>query len=193
MFRQWMAWSGTVTVMVITAVLVVLDLSDRKVHRYWARHSFTSSVLSGVLVLALTVLLVDRVNRHRQLRNQSRAIGAQAAIIVAQAGRAVDAITGASPAKEDREAAGEELRTYTQMLLVSAPVLIGADVPRRFLESAQRLAAQLYRAIREAGDQPVPKTALDAGVKQLRADAAPLLQALNLQQRAAVTAGEDDS
>ena len=194
MLRQWLAWSWAVIVMAITAVLVVLDLSDRAVqHRYWSQHSFTSSVLSGLLVLLLTLLVVDRVNRHRQLRNQSRAVGAQAAIIVAQATRAVDAITSASPSQEDRDAAGEELRTYTQMLLVSAPVLIGADLPRRFLESAQRLAAQLYRAVRDAGDQPVAKTGLDAGVKQLRAEAAPLLQALNLPQRAAVTAGEDDS
>jgi hypothetical protein len=193
MFRQWLAWSGALFVMLITAVLVVLDLSDRTVHHYWSEHSFSSSVLSGLLVLLLTVLLVDRVNQHRQLRNQSRAIGAQAAIIVAQAARTVDAITSASPSQEDRDAAGEELRTYTQMLLVSAPVLIGADLPRRFLESAQRLAGQLYRAVSDAGGKPVPKTGLEAGVKRLRADAAPLLQALNLQQRAAVTAVENDS
>jgi hypothetical protein len=193
MFRQWLAWSGTLTVMLITAALVVLDLSDRTVHHYWSQHSFTSSVLSGVLVLALTVLLVDRVNRHRQLRNQSRAIGAQAAIIVAQAKRAVDAVTSASPSADDRDAAGEELRTYAQMLLVSAPVLIDADIPRRFLESAQRLAAQLFRAMRDDAGKPAPKGTLDAGVKQLRADAAPLLQALNRQQRAAVTSDDDGS
>jgi hypothetical protein len=39
----------------ITAVLVVLVISDGSVHRYWSRHSFTSSVLSGLLVLLLTV------------------------------------------------------------------------------------------------------------------------------------------
>ena len=192
MLRQWLAWSWALIVMVITAVLVVLDLSDREVHRYWSEHSFSSSVLSGLLVLLLTVLVVDRVNRHRQLRNQSRAIGAQAAIIVAQASRTVDAISSAS-SQEDRDAAGDELRTYTQMLLVSAPVLIGADGPRRFLEAAQRLAGQLYRDLRDTADQPVSKTVLDAGVKQLRTDAAPLLQALNRQQRAAVSSDEDPS
>jgi hypothetical protein len=192
MLRQWLAWSWALIVTVITAGLVILDLSDRAVHRYWTQHSFTSSVLSGLLVLLLTVLVVDRVNRHRQLRNQSRAIGAQAAIIVAQASRTVDAITSAS-SDEDRDAAGDELRTYTQMLLVSAPVLIGADGPRRFLEDAQRLAGQLYRDLRDADKPPVSKTVLDAGVKQLRTDAAPLLQALNRQQRAAVSSDEDQS
>ncbi|MFZ0376824.1 MAG: hypothetical protein WAL38_03275 [Solirubrobacteraceae bacterium] len=193
MLRQWLAWSWALIVMAITAALVVLDLSDRTVHRFWSQHSFSSSVLSGLLVLLLTVLVVDRVNRRRQLRNQSRAIGAQAAVIVAQAARAADAITSASPSADDREAASDELRTYAQMLLVSAPLLIDAAVPRRFLESAQQLAAQLFRATRDTGGQPVAKKALDAGVTQLRADAAPLLQALNRQQVEAVTADEDAS
>jgi hypothetical protein len=193
MLRQWLAWSWALIVMAITAVLVFLDLTDRAVHRYWTQHSFSSSVLSGLLVLLLTVLVVDRVNQMRQLRNQSRAIGAQAAIIVAQATRAANAITSASPSAEDREAAGDELRTYAQMLLVSAPVLIGADIPRRFLESAQHLAGQLFRATRQAGDKPVAKEGLDAGIAQLRADAAPLLKALNRQQFEAVTADDDAS
>jgi hypothetical protein len=38
------AWSGAVTVLALTAVLVVLDISVGSVHRYWSRHSFTSSV-----------------------------------------------------------------------------------------------------------------------------------------------------
>ena len=57
------------------------------VNRYWSRHTFTSSVVAGVLVLLLTVLIVNRVARIRQLRNQSRAIGAQSAVILAQAVR----------------------------------------------------------------------------------------------------------
>jgi hypothetical protein len=193
MLRQRLAWSWALIVMAITAVLVVLDLTDGPVHRYWSRHSFSSSVLSGLLVLLLTVLIVDRVTRMRQIRNQSRAIGAQAAIIVAQANRAVDAITSASPSAADHEAAGDELRTYAQMLLVSAPILIDAPVPRRFLETAQRLAGQMFRAMRDAGDQPVAKSGLAAEVKQLRADAAPLLQVLNLQQREAVAPDEDET
>jgi NADH:ubiquinone oxidoreductase subunit 6 (subunit J) len=90
------AWTGAVIVTVITAVLVVLDLTDRSVHRYWSRHAFTASVLSGVLVLLVTVLIVDRVSRGRQVRNQGRAVAAQAAIIVGQATRTVDALKHAS-------------------------------------------------------------------------------------------------
>jgi hypothetical protein len=34
----WRAWSGAVTVLVITIALVVLDISVGSVHRYWSQH-----------------------------------------------------------------------------------------------------------------------------------------------------------
>src|ERR1700744_951797 len=194
MLKRYMAWSGALTVLAITLVLVVLDMSDASVHRYWSRHSFTSSVLSGLLVLLFTVLIVDRVTRMRQLRNQSRAIAAQAAIIVAQAKRAAEAITRTSSTEEAREAASDELRTYTQMLLTSAPVLIDAAAPRTFLEAAQRVAAQLFQAFRDAenGRLEPMKTRLDDAVEQLQGAAAPLLAALNRDQRTAVSSDQVD-
>jgi hypothetical protein len=194
MTKRYTAWSGALTVMAITAVLVILDISDASVHRYWSQHSFTSSVLAGLLVLLLTVLIVDRVARTRQLRNQSRAIAAQAALIVAQAKRAADAITSASSTDEAREEASDELRTYTQMLLTSAPVLIDAAAPRTFLETAQRVAGQLFRALRDAGDgrREPAKVGLDDAVEQLREAAAPLLAALNREQSAAVSSDRMD-
>jgi hypothetical protein len=192
MLERSRAWSGAVTVMVITAVLVALDISDPPVHRYWSRHAFASSVLSGLLVLLLTVLIVDRVARIRQVRNQSRAVAAQAAVIVGQAARTADAITRTSPSDEDRQAASDELRTYTQMLLTSAPVLIDAKAPRTFLEEAQRLAAQMFRSLRDPGSESAEgsKKRLDDAVQRLRAAAAPLLQALNREQRAAVSSDD---
>jgi hypothetical protein len=189
MLRRGNAWLGALTVMVITAVLVVLDLSDASVHRYWSNHAFTASVLSGVLVLLVTVLIVDRVTHGRQVRNQSRVIAAQAAIIAGQAERTVDAVKAASKSKEDKDSAAEELRTYTQMLLTSAPVLIDAQLPRAFLETAQRFAGQLYRAVRDGRVD----SRLDSSLEDLRAAAAPLLQALNTQQRVAVTTVASDS
>jgi hypothetical protein len=190
----WRAWSGAVTVLAITALLVVLDIGVGSVHRYWSRHSFTSSVLSGLLVLLLTVLIVDRVTRFRKLRDQSRAIAAQAAIVLAQAERATDLIMRASTSDDDREAASGELRTYTLMLLISAPLLIDARVSRAFLESAQRVAGQLSRALRASGDKQAEQTKarLEDGVGQLRQTAAPLLQALNRDERAAVSSDEAD-
>lgn len=190
--RGWVPWSGAFTVSAITAALVVLDLSVPSIHRFWSRHSFTSSVLAGVLVVLLTVLVVDRVVRVRELRNQSRAIGAQAAVILGQAGRTKDAVTTAK-SDDDRDQADAELRTYTQMVLNSAPLLINATVPRTFLEAAQRVAAQLSRALRATGDEQrrQANARLDDGVAHLREAAAPLLAVLNLAQRAAVS--PDDS
>jgi hypothetical protein len=183
MLSRYGTWSGAAIVIVITTALVILDISDGSVHRFLSRHSYTSSVLAGVLVLLGTVLIVDRVIRIRQLKNQSRAVATPAALIVAQASRTAAAITRA----EHRGEAYGELRTYTQMLLTSAPLLIDATVPRAFLEAAQHVAAELSRAL-HAGDDKFEstKTQLDNAIEQLRAAAAPLLKALNDEQRAAI-------
>jgi hypothetical protein len=187
MLRRGLAWSDALVVTVITSILVVLDIRDRSVHQFWSRHSFTSSVLAGVLVLLLTVLIIDRVTRMRKLRNQSRALGVQAAIIVAQAERAVDAIKTTSRSTKEPEAAAEELRTFTLMLLTSAPLLIDADRSRAFLEAAQRLAGQMFWALRDRDGEGVTDARLDDAVTQLRMAAAPVLEALSRQERAAVT------
>jgi hypothetical protein len=195
MLKRALAWSGALIVMAVTATLVILDISNSAVHRYWSRHSFTASVLSGLLVLLLTVLIVDRVTSIRKLRNQSRAIAAQAGVIVAQAKRAADAVGKAPPSAEDRQGASDELRTYTQMLLTSAPVLIEAKLPRRFLEAAQLVAAQLFRAARAAGSESTDdaRRRLDHAMEELEAAAAPLLAVLNRQQRAALASDAVDS
>ena len=187
MLMRGPAWWGALTVTVITVALVILDLGDAAIHPYWSRHAFTASVLSGVLVLLLTVLIVDRVNRSRQIRNQSRAVAAQAAIIVGEAARTLDALKQAAHSKEDKDATADELRTYTQMLLTSAPVLIDAPLPRAFLETAQRFAAELFAAVRVGRLDDATTDRLDDSLKDLRAAGAPLLDALSAQQRAAVT------
>lgn len=192
MSKRGLAWSGALIVTVITAVLVVLDLSNASVHRYWSRHAFTASVLSGLLVVLLTVLIVDRVTHGRQVRSQSRAVAAQAAIIAGQAARTVDVVKRISASKEETDHADDELRTYTQMLLTSAPVLIDAERPRAFLETAQRLAAELLAAIRGGGDERAMAARLDQSLQELRTAEAPLLAALTTQQRAAISSVASD-
>jgi hypothetical protein len=187
MSRRGVGWLGALSVLAITAVLVVLDISDGPVHRFWARHSFTASVLSGVLVLLFTVLIVDRVAHGREVRNQSRAVAAQASIIAGQATRTVDAVKRPSQSDEQKDQAGDEMRTYMEILLTSAPVLINADRPRAFLESAQRLAALLVQAMRDDKDEHATAERLDCSLRELRDAEAPLLDALSPQQRAAVS------
>lgn len=100
-----------------------------------------------------------------------------------------------SSSADDRQAASDELRTYTLMLFTGAPVLIDANVSRTFLETAQRVAVQLSRALRAAGDEQTrqAKAGLHDGIQQLERDAAPLVSVLNLAQRVAVSAEEVDS
>lgn len=179
------AWLGAAAVLALAVVLVALDLVVASVHRFWVRHSFTSSVLSGVLVLLLTVLIVDRVTHFRKERDQSRAIAAQAAVIVAQAMRTADAI-GSAGSDDEREAAADELRTYMMMLLTSAPLLIDATSPRLFLEAGQRLAYLLSRSLRATADGAEQPIKLDDEIERLRQAAAPLVLALNPEEQAAV-------
>jgi hypothetical protein len=130
--------------------------------------------------------VVDPVTRTRRLRNQSRAVAVQAAIILAEAARAVDAVKTASRSTEEREAAAEELHTYTQMLLTSAPVLIDADPSRAFLEAAQRLAGWMLWALRD-DDDGAAEPRFDGAVTQLRMAAAPVLAFPSPEQRASIS------
>ena len=63
-----------------------------------------------------------------------------------------DAIASAK-SDDDGEQASGELRTYAQMLLTGAPLLIDAKVPRTFLETAQRVAALMSRSLRATADE----------------------------------------
>jgi len=139
-------------------------------------------------VLLFTVLLVDRVNRARKVKDQSRAVGVQATVIVAQAGRAADAIARASVAEDDREEAAQELRTFMQMLLTSAPLLIEARASRRFLEVAQQTAGELFSSLRlRADDASVDvSTRLTAAIARLHDAAEPVVVPLDREERAAV-------
>ncbi len=186
------AWIGALLVLAVTLVAVGLDLFDRSVRVYWYRHPFTSSIVSGVLVLLLTVLLVDQVNRLRRIKNQSRAIAAQSAVILAQAERAADAVKRSTNSDDDRDEASQELRTYMQMLLTSTPVLIDASTSRAFLEVAQHTAAELYRETRVIADHGHAEDhkKVDAAVRDLKQAAAPLLKPLNRDQRSAVASDD---
>jgi hypothetical protein len=194
MKRPSREWTGALTVSLIAVVLASLDILDGPVHRWWAEHTFTTSLVGGLLVLLMTVLIADRVVHARQLRERSRAIAAQAAIVMTQAARTAQVAIAMLEGTGDRETAGEELRSYGTMLLISAPVLIDASLSRAFLEDAQRLAAELARALhayRRGTAGAAERTRLDHAVAQMRQTSTPLLAMLSAEQRVAVT--EDPS
>lgn len=172
--------------------LVVMDTTDAAVRRYFDQRALTTDVVSGVLVLLFTVLVVDQVVRHRQQSARSKAVGAHAAIVLAQAVRTVDAVRPLEQGTGDRDGAMDAQRTYMLMLLVAAPVFIEAPTARRFLEDAQRLAGTIARILEPslpAALLRVMPDNLDAAVGELRASAGPLLGALTPSERSAAAEG----
>jgi hypothetical protein len=193
---RWQGGLAALIVTLLTGVLVILDVTDRGMRRWWDGHALTTDTVSGLLVLLITLLVVDQVVRLRQLNDRARAVGAQAAIILTEAQRASAAIrkaTAQGAADEDRDAASDGLRTYMMMLLVGAPVLIDARVSRTFLEQAQVVAALMARALGMTATSPGPPPQdhrLDDAVKRLKQASTPLLQALDPEARAAVQGNE---
>jgi hypothetical protein len=145
---------------------VILDLTDDGLRTWWAGHAMTTDTVSGLLVLLITVLVVDQVVRLRQIKDRARAVAAQAAIMVSQATRSSQAVSQALAGSGDRDAAGDELRTYMMMLLVGAPVLIGAKASRNFLEQAQSLGAEMARALVAARTPGRPATRPDGSTRR---------------------------
>src|ERR1700722_18289458 len=92
MRRPGPEWTGAVAVTIVALGLAALDVLDGPVHRWWAEHAFTPSLVGGLLVLLLTVLIAARVVHARQLRERSRAIAAQSAIVMTQAARSVQSV-----------------------------------------------------------------------------------------------------
>lgn len=190
MLKGWQGGTGAVIVTLGTVALISLDLADRGFRLWWLTHAFTTDTVAGVLVVLLTVLVVDQVVRRRQILDRARAISAQAVILVAQASRAEQAVSGVltGSGEGDRDAAGDSVRTYMIMLMVAAPVLIDAKISRTFLEEAQRLGGELAHALASLGrDGSPPSTArIDAAAQRLRDASGPLMDQLTPEERTAL-------
>lgn len=191
MLPRWQGGLATIAVTALTLALVVLDVADRGVRHFWETHALTADTVAGLLVLALTVLIVNQVLSRRQLTGRSRAVAAQAGIVLMQARRSVKGVLAAHDGAGERDSARDELRTYVLMLLVSAPVLIEDPIARRFLEQSQRLAAELARVLAPSDEPAVIGSGsgrgLEEEIEHLRVAAAPLLAVLTTDERSAVT------
>ena len=191
-------WLGGLIALIVTAlggVLVILDINDDALRRWWDGHAMTTDVVGGLLVLLITVLVVDQVVLLRQINDRSRTVAVQAGIMVSQASRTTQAISATVDGSGDRDAAAEEFRTYIMMLLAVAPVLIDAKLSRAFLEQAQRLGGVMARALNvisgSTGQQDSVAAKLDASLEALKSASTPLLASLDPAMRAAVT--QEDS
>jgi hypothetical protein len=186
---RWQDWVAAAAVTIVAAGLVIADILDTGFRHWWTAHALTTSTVTGLLVLLITFEVADQVVRMRQRRDRSRAVAAQAAILLAQAARTSHAVSAALDGSGERDAASDELRTYMMMLLVGAPVLIDDRLSRSFLEQAQHLAAELGRSLgvpaRAPGRAAHPEAHPEDAMRRLRTAAAPLLQALTTDQQAA--------
>ncbi len=196
MVTRWQGWLAAIIVTLVTATLVTLDLTDDGFRRWWVRHALTTDTVSGVLVLLVTLLVVDQLVRRQQISDRSRAVAAQAAIMLSQATRSATAMSSMLAGTGERGDAADEVRTYMIVLLVGAPVLIDARVSRNFLELAQHLGGEMARLLATTGQTAGATAAtssarLDDAIRQLRAAAAPLLALLTPAERTA--ASTDDS
>jgi uncharacterized protein with LGFP repeats len=187
-------WLAAAAPTLVACVLVILDQTDAGLRRWWNGHALTTDTVAGLLVLLITVLVVDQVVRLRQISNRARAVAIQAAIVMTQANSASQAVSQVLAGSGDRDAAGEEFRAYTSMLLSAAPVLIEAQMSRNFLEQAQHLDGEMAWALsvlpRKPGQEKSSATRLDDAVQALKSASAPLLQNLDPQMRSAVR-GDD--
>ncbi len=191
---RWQGWLAAAVVTLVTVALVIDDISNSGFRQWWVNHALTTDTVAGLLVVLVTVLVVNQVARRRQLLDRARAVSAQAAIMLSQAGRASRAVSAALDGSGDRDAASEELRTYMMMLLVGAPVLIDARASRNFLEQAQRLGGEMALSLTSTAMAPErhakSSARLDETLRQVRTTAAPLMAQLNPAERAAA-AGDD--
>ena len=187
MLTRWKGALASVSVVAVTAAMVILDVTDPSARRWWGEHPFTCSTISGVLVLALTVLVADQVLARRTIKGRAHATAAHAVIVLAQATRACTAVIAVRDGVGERQVASDEFRAYLGMLLTAAPVLLEAKLSQTFLEQAQHLGAQLNRALKNATNADSvlatqEKTHLDDAIHSLRVAAAPLLSVLNPDQ-----------
>jgi hypothetical protein len=193
--QEWAA----AAVMAVVLALIALDLVDHTFNAWFDRHSFATDAVSTLLGLAVAALVVDRISDRRRLRDRAQVMAAQGAMIAAQALRATQTVTSALDGSGDRDAAGDELRTFVTMMLTGAPVLMDAPQTREFLECSQHLAAELARAltVTRSGDHPDDiDQRLNDAAGRVRTTVQPLLRVLNLDQQSvlwsAARAADDD-
>ena len=194
MLSRWLGGLAAAAVTLVACVLVILDLTDAGLRRWWDGHALTTNTVAGLLVLMITVLVVDQVVRLRQGNSRARAVAVQVAILMTQANRASQAVSQVLAGSGDRDMAGEEFRTYTMMLLAVAPILIDAKTSRNFLEQAQHLDGEMAWALSvlatASGQERFSATRLDDAIQVLKSASTPLLQNLTPEMQSAVR-GDD--
>ena len=179
---------GATVALLLLVGMVIADESVDAFRIWWDRHSLTGSIVSSLLVVAVTGLIVDEVVARRQRRDRSSSVAVQAVIVYGQAGRAYRAITD-DEGDELSSGATEELRTLASMLLTASPNLFDDPTARRFLTQLQRVTGSMFKLVlipAGQGRRPADRVQLEADMAELKTTAAPLLARISLQDQSAL-------
>jgi hypothetical protein len=152
MRRLWRRLAAAGVALALLA-LVATDLWTPSVKVWWDGHSLTGSIVSSLLVLAVTGLIVDEVVARRQRRERSVSVAVQGLIVYGQARRAYDAVVAKGAAEPGSTVASDELRALAGMLLTASPSLFDDPEARRFLEDVERFSVSMVRTVSAAASE----------------------------------------
>lgn len=128
-------------------VLVTCDLAISGFREWWDGHSFTTDVVSSLLVLAVAGVIVDEVVARRQRKQRSVSVAVQSLILFQQARRTYEQVSNIG---DDRAHIGDvrdETTNLANMLLIASPALFDDPQARVLLEQVQRLAGWMFVAL----------------------------------------------
>lgn len=173
-------------VAVALVALVACDVWIGSVRTWWDRHSLTGSVVSNLLVLAVTALIIDEVVARRQRRDRSVSVAVQGLIVYGQARRTHDAIVASGADGQPAGDAADELRTLANMLLTSSPSLFDDPAARRFLDQVERFSVTMFRVVSTATGGALEahdREQLSKEMARVRETVQPLLTRIPPEQR----------
>jgi len=172
--------------------LIASDLWIGGFRAWWDQHSLTASIVSSLLVLAVTGLIVDDVVARRQRRQRAVSVAVQGLIVFGQARRACGAILR-SDLDDARPSAVEELRSLAGMLLTASPSLFDDPLARQFLDQVERFSVAMFRAsASSAAPNADDREGLTAEMSQLETTVEPLLARIPLKDRALLEGPPED-
>jgi hypothetical protein len=112
---RWQGGLGALVISLAACGLVILDLTDDGLRRWWTEHALTTGTVSGLLVLLITVLVADQVVRLRQTLG----------------GELVRALAAARPGGHGGYVPGRLDNAVRQLKNASAPLLQALDPETR--------------------------------------------------------------
>jgi hypothetical protein len=176
-FRQVAA----ITVAIALLALISMDLMFRDLRVWWDVHSFTSDVVSNLLVVAITVLIIDDIVARRRRRDRAFSVAIQVLIIYQQAVRTYEAAITQGEESSGSSDPSRELRNLAALLLPSSANLFEDPAARQFLVEVERFTGSVFRSVapkRGREDRRDARELLTSSMSDLQATADPLIERL---------------